>query len=162
MKFLSKGRLAVAIIVLVLVIDQIIKIKVKTSMCLHEMIHVTDWFYILFTENRGMAFGMEIFSKLFLTSFRLVAVGYMSYFIWGFTVCIALIIAGAAGNIFDSVFYGLIFDESTPYSVAHFVNFGHGSESLFMGSVVDMFYFPLIETEWPTGMPFVAIRVPLT
>ena len=142
MKFLSKGRLAVAIIVLVLVIDQIIKIKVKTSMCLHEMIHVTDWFYILFTENRGMAFGMEIFSKLFLTSFRLVAVGYMSYFIWkrlklgaswGFTVCIALIIAGAAG----------------------FVNFGHGYESLFMGSVVDMFYFPLIETEWPTWMPFV-------
>lgn len=164
MKFLSKGRLAVAIIVLVLVIDQIIKIKVKTSMCLHEMIHVTDWFYILFTENRGMAFGMEIFSKLFLTSFRLVAVSYMSYFIWkrlklgaswGFTVCIALIIAGAAGNIFDSVFYGLIFDESTPYSVAHFVDFGHGYESLFMGSVVDMFYFPLIETEWPTWMPFV-------
>ena len=163
-KLLTQGRLSVAIIVLVLVIDQVIKIAVKTSMYFHESIRVTDWFYIYFTENNGMAFGMEIFGKLFLTVFRIVAVGAIAYYLCklvkkgtmktGFIVCLSLILAGAAGNIIDSVFYGEIFSESTPFQLARFVPWGEGYTSLFHGRVVDMFYFPLIVTTWPDWMPF--------
>ena len=159
-KLLTQGRLSVALIVLVLVIDQVIKIAVKTSMYFHESIRVTDWFYIYFTENNGMAFGMEIFGKLFLTVFRIVAVGAIAYYLCklvkkgtmktGFIVCLSLILAGAAGNIIDSVFYGEIFSESTPFQLARFVPWGEGYTSLFHGRVVDMFYFPLFQ--W-NGVP---------
>ena len=164
-KLLTQGRLSVAIIVLVLVIDQVIKIAVKTSMYFHESIRVTDWFYIYFTENNGMAFGMEIFGKLFLTVFRIVAVGAIAYYLCklvkkgtmktGFIVCLSLILAGAAGNIIDSVFYGEIFSESTPFQLARFVPWGEGYTSLFHGRVVDMFYFPIIDTYWPDWLPLV-------
>ena len=80
----TQGRLAALIVLVVLVIDQVIKICVKTGMYLHESIHVTDWFYIYFTENNGMAFGLEIFGKLFLTSFRIVAVGVIGWFLYKF------------------------------------------------------------------------------
>ena len=161
---MTKGRLATLIVVAILLIDQAIKIWVKTSMCLHESIHVTDWFYITFIENMGMAFGMQLGSKIILSLFRVVAIAGLSYYIWlevrrksrtGYIVCLAMILAGAAGNLIDCLFYGLIFNESSPYYVSYFVPFGTGYAPLLMGKVVDMFYFPLIETEWPSWMPFV-------
>lgn len=150
---------------LVIVIDQIIKIQVKTGMYIHQSIRVTDWWYILFTENNGMAFGWEFFDKLFLTTFRIVAVCYLSYYIYkqirkgipvGYLVCLSLILAGAAGNIIDCVFYGLIFNNPPAPLVAEFVPWGTGYGTLFHGRVVDMFYFPLVEWNWPSWMPFVA------
>ena len=148
----------------VLLIDQAIKIWVKTSMTLHESIHVTDWFYITFIENNGMAFGMQLGSKIVLSLFRVVAISALGYYIWqqvrrhaktGYIVCLSLILAGAAGNLIDSMFYGLMFNASSPYYLSYFVPFGTGYAPFLMGKVVDMFYFPLIETEWPLWMPFV-------
>ena len=115
--FFTKGRIALLVIFSVLIIDQVIKVIVKTHMYWHESIRITDWFYIYFTENNGMAFGLEIFGKLFLTSFRIVAVGVIGWFLYkfvkhgmktGFIVCVSLILTGALGNIIDSVFYGVI------------------------------------------------------
>ena len=152
------------IIVAVLIIDQYIKILVKTNMHLYESIHVFDWFYISFIENNGAAFGMEIFGKMFLSAFRLVAVCFVGYYIYkqikqkarlGYIVCLSFVLAGAAGNIFDCLFYGLIFNESTPYSISTFVPFGEGYSSFMMGKVVDMFYFPIIETNFPYWIPVV-------
>ena len=160
----SKGWLSAVIVVSLLLIDQLIKIYIKTHMFLHESIRVTDWCYIYFTENNGMAFGMELFGKLFLTSFRIIAVAVI---IWclvkfihaklktGFLICVSLILTGAVGNIIDSMFYGVFFTESTFSQVASFLPSGGGYAPLLYGKVVDMFYFPLIETEWPTWMPFV-------
>ena len=161
---MTKGRLATLIIVAILLIDQAIKIWVKTSMTLHESIHVTDWFYITFIENMGMAFGMQLGSKIVLSLFRVVAIGVLGYYIWqqvksnartGYIVCLSLVLAGAAGNLIDCMFYGMIFNESSPYYLSYLVDFGTGYAPFLMGKVVDMFYFPLIETEWPTWMPFV-------
>jgi signal peptidase II len=163
-KYFSKGYLATFIVIAVLIIDQIIKILVKTNMYWHESIRITDWFYIYFTENNGMAFGMEIFDKLFLTSFRLIASVGITYLLYrfvkrnlktGFIACVALILAGALGNIIDCVFYGEIFSESTHSQIASLVPMGEGYSEWFYGKVVDMFYFPLIETNWPEWMPFV-------
>lgn len=163
-KFLTQGRLATLIVVVVLVIDQLIKIGVKTSMALHENIHVTDWFYIYFTENNGMAFGMEFLPKLFLTLFRIVAVVLIAWYLHkitarsgkfktGYVVCLAFILAGAIGNIIDCVFYGEIFSQSTAYDIAQFVPVGHGYADWLHGRVVDMFYFPIIDTYWPDWLP---------
>lgn len=155
--------MVVLLVPLILVVDQAIKIAVKTSMYLHESRRVTDWFYILFTENRGMAFGIELFDKLFLTSFRIVAVVALTWYIvrrirqgvqWGFLVCLTLILAGAAGNIFDCVFYGMVFNDPVPPQVAHIVPWGTGYAPVMMGRVVDMFYFPLVEWDWPSWLPF--------
>ena len=148
--------------VVFLVADQVIKVLVKTGMRLYESIHVTDWFYIYFTENNGMAFGMELFGKLFLTSFRIVAVAFIIWYVVkivgkgfpkGYLVAVALIIAGATGNIFDCLFYGQIFSASTPSSLATFVPWGTGYSGLFYGKVVDMLYFPLVEWDWPSWLP---------
>ncbi len=161
---ITKGRLAALIIVAILLVDQAIKIWVKTSMALHESIHITDWFYITFIENMGMAFGMQLGSKIVLSLFRVIAIGVLGYYIrnqvrqnahTGYIVCLAMVLAGAAGNLIDCMFYGLIFNESSPYYLSYFVPFGSGYAPFLMGKVVDMFYFPLIETEWPTWMPFV-------
>ena len=161
---LSEGRMAALIVAICLIIDQVIKLAVKLNMRLYESIHVTDWFYIYFTENPGMAFGMEIFGKLFLTLFRIVAVGGFVYYLYkirdkgfprGYIACVALIIAGAAGNIFDCVFYGPLFSESTPYAVSEMVSWGDGYAPLLKGKVVDMFYFPLVEWNWPDWLPFI-------
>lgn len=164
-RLLTKGKIAVFIITAILLIDQTVKVWVKTHMFRGESIKIADWFYIYFTENNGMAFGMEIFSKMFLTSFRIVAVGFIVWFLYkairkalptGFIICMSLILSGALGNIIDSVFYGLIFSESNVYGdVATFVPFGEGYATWFHGKVVDMLYFPLIETNWPTWVPFV-------
>ena len=161
---ITKGRLAALIIVAILLVDQAIKIWVKTSMTLHESIHITDWFYITFIENMGMAFGMQLGSKIVLSLFRVIAIGVLGYYIrnqvrqnahTGYIVCLAMVLAGAAGNLIDCMFYGLIFNESSPNYLSYFVPFGTGYAPFLMGKVVDMFYFPLIETEWPTWMPFV-------
>ena len=163
-KFRTKGQLSALIVIAVLIIDQIIKIWVKTNMYWHESIKITDWFYIYFTENNGMAFGMEIFNKIFLTGFRIIAAIAITWLLiqyvkknykTGFLVCVSLILAGAIGNIIDCVFYGEIFSESTHSLIAQFVPIGEGYSDWFYGKVVDMFYFPLIETNWPEWMPFV-------
>ena len=162
--YITKGRLATLIVIAILLIDQTIKIWVKTSMMLHESIHVTDWFYITFIENMGMAFGMQLGSKIVLSLFRVFAISALTYYIWfevrrksrtGYIVCLAMVLAGALGNLIDCLFYGLVFCESSPFYVSYFVPFGTGYAPFLMGKVVDMFYFPLIETEWPLWMPFV-------
>jgi signal peptidase II len=146
-----------------IIIDQAIKIWVKTSMYMHEVIEITPWFKILFTENRGMAFGMELVDKLFLTSFRIVAVIFLIYIIgrqirqgvnYLFLICLSLILAGATGNIIDCLFYGMVFNNPPAPIVAEFVPWGTGYDSMFYGRVVDMFYFPLVEWNWPGWMPF--------
>jgi signal peptidase II len=163
-KSLSNGQLATILIVAILLIDQIIKIWVKTSMTLHESIRITNWFYILFIENKGMAFGMELGSKIALSLFRIVAIAFLVYYIrqevklkarTGYIVCLAMILAGAAGNLIDCMFYGLIFNASSDFYVSYFVPFGTGYAPFLMGKVVDMFYFPLIETDWPQWVPLV-------
>lgn len=161
MKF-SKGGGAVLIVLLVLVADQALKIWIKTHMQLHDSIEVTKWFYLYFTENPGMAFGIEVIGKLFLSLFRIVAVAFIGYYLFqlvkknykfGYVACIALILAGAIGNIIDSVFYGVVFDHSYG-QVATFMPAGGGYASLLHGKVVDMFYFPLIQTVLPDWIPF--------
>ena len=111
-----------------------------------------------------MAYGMEIGSKLVLSIFRIIAVGALGYYIalqarkqarWGYIVCLSMILAGAAGNIFDSMFYGQIFNASSEHYVSYFVPFGTGYAPFLMGKVVDMFYFPLIVTTWPEWVPWV-------
>ena len=163
-RYLTKGRIALLVIFSVLIIDQVIKVYIKTHMYWHESIRVTDWFYIYFTENNGMAFGMEIFGKLFLSLFRIVAVTAIGWYLariikqglkTGYIVCISLILTGALGNIIDSMFYGVLFSESTHSQIASFMPEGGGYASFFYGKVVDMFYFPIIETNWPQWMPFV-------
>ena len=164
MRKLNNGYLAAIIILVVIIADQILKIWVKTSFFLYESLDITSWFKLNFVENPGMAFGIELGSKMFLTIFRIVASAVLIYIIYkirnnklysrGFIVCLALITAGAIGNVIDCMFYGLIFNASSPYYVSYFVPFGHGYAPFLMGKVVDMFYFPLIVTTWPDWMPF--------
>ena len=158
----KRGWLAALIVVAILVIDQVIKIWVKTHMTLHEQIEIFSWFKIVFIENNGMAYGMEIGSKLVLSLFRVVAVSILGYYIaqqvrkqarYGYLICLSMVMAGAAGNIFDSMFYGLIFNASSEFYTSYFVPFGTGYASFLMGKVVDMFYFPLIVTTWPDWVP---------
>lgn len=159
-----QGRLALIIILSVLMIDQIIKILVKTNMHLGQVIDITSWFKICFVENNGMAFGMEIIGKLFLSLFRIGAIG---FFVWylikilnkgfptGYIVTVSFVIAGAIGNLLDCMFYGLIFTGSSVMSdsIAHFTSIGSGYAPFLYGKVVDMFYFPL--WTWPDWMPLV-------
>ena len=157
----SKGWGAVCIVMLLLILDQALKIWIKTHLQLHESIEITPWFYLYFTENPGMAFGIEVIGKVFLTLFRIVAVGFIGYFLYklvkeqdkfGFIACVSLVLAGALGNIFDSVFYGVVFDHSFG-QVATFMPEGGGYGEWLHGKVVDMFYFPLIDTILPDWVP---------
>lgn len=162
---LSKGLLATVIIVAVIVIDQAVKIWIKTHFYLGEDYPVTSWFQIHFIENNGMAFGIELGSKLFLTLFRIVAVALLIYYLvrirnrsqfsTGYIVCIAFITAGAAGNIFDCMFYGLIFNNPYPPEVAVMFPPDGGYAPLMLGRVVDMLYFPLFSFDWPSWVPVV-------
>jgi signal peptidase II len=161
-KTITKGRLATLIVVAILLIDQVIKLWVKTHMALHESIHITDWFYIAFIENNGMAYGMQLGSKLILSLFRVFAISALSYYVWlqvrknarfGYVVCLSMIVAGAVGNLIDCMFYGLMFEPSTAYSVSSITSFGDGYAPFLMGKVVDMFYFPLIVTTYPDWFP---------
>ncbi|MBO5850170.1 MAG: signal peptidase II, partial [Paludibacteraceae bacterium] len=125
---MKNRNIIIAVFILaILFIDQLSKFWIKTSMTLGESIRVFDWFYILFVENNGMAFGMTIGSKLFLTTFRLLLIGVLIYYVaklvrqqykLSFLLCLSLILAGAIGNVIDCLFYGLIFSESTFFDVA--------------------------------------------
>ena len=160
----TRGRMVILLVLSILLVDQTIKIAVKTNMTLHECIPVFSWFKILFIENNGMAYGMEIGSKLLLSILRVLLVGVISLYAYrvaakgvrtGFIVCLSMIVAGALGNIIDGMFYGLIFEESTIVQSASLVPFGEGYAPFMMGKVVDMFYFPIIETTWPLWVPMV-------
>lgn len=158
---INRTRIVWIVVLGAILIDQIIKIAVKLSMYLHEGFAVCgDWFYIYFTENPGMAFGMELGSKLLLTLFRIFAVSFLVYYLYkiirkeifttGYIICVALILAGAVGNIIDCLFYGEIFTDSAG-RVASLVPWGEGYGTFLHGKVVDMFYFPLFR--WPEWMP---------
>ena len=160
---IPKGLIAVFVILFILVVDQASKIWVKTNMALYDSIEITKWFKIYFVENNGMAFGIEAIGKLFLSVFRIIAVVFIGVYLHkiikknykvGFIICISMVLAGAFGNIIDSVFYGEIFTASYPGHIARFVPIGEGYSSWLHGKVVDMLYFPLIETTLPTWVPF--------
>ncbi len=156
--------MAMLIVIAILLIDQAIKIWVKTNMTLHETISVTSWFKICFIENNGMAYGMEIGSKVALSIFRILAICGIGYYLYlevcrkakfGYIICLSMVIAGAVGNVVDCLFYGQIFNASSEFYTSYFVPFGTGYAPLLMGKVVDMFYFPLIVTTWPEWVPWV-------
>lgn len=161
----SRATLVLIISLLVVIIDQASKIWIKTHFYLGEDMRIFSWFHLYFIENNGMAFGMEIGSKLVLTLFRIVAVGLLIWYVTliyrmktipkGYLVCLSFIIAGAAGNIFDCVFYGLIFNNPFPPQVATLFPAGGGYAPVFLGRVVDMLYFPLFSFVWPSWMPWV-------
>jgi len=150
---LSVKQKAVLVIFIILIIDQVSKVFIKLNFTLGEYVEIFSWFQIRFIENPGMAFGMELVPKLFLTIFRIIAVGFLVYYLHllikkqvrtAYILTIALLIAGASGNIFDSVFYGVLFSASTFHQVAVFLPENGGYAPLFHGKVVDMFYFPII------------------
>lgn len=162
-KKLWQGVTAIAIMLLILVIDQWIKIEVKTTMTLYEKHEVTSWFYIYFIENNGMAFGMSFINKTLLSLFRLAAIIVIAVYLfrqvmkgarWVFVILLAMLWAGAAGNLIDCVFYGVCFTRSSPDYVAYAVPVGEGYSTWLNGRVVDMFYFPLIVTEFPEWVPW--------
>ncbi len=151
-------------IFIVLLLDQIIKIYIKTHFILGEEYKVTSWCKILFIENEGMAWGTEIpgqYGKIILTVFRLFAVTGIAYWLWDsvrklsskfLIMAISLIFAGALGNIIDSVFYGVVFNDSTNQLAALFSEQPYGT--WFHGKVVDMFYFPFWHGKLPSWLPF--------
>lgn len=157
---------SIAVIAAVLLIDQIIKVWIKTHMMLGDEFNIAgDWFIIHFVENNGMAFGMELgggWGKLFLSVFRIAAVFAIGYYLVGLCrkstvnigliASISLVFAGAIGNILDSIFYGVLFDSSLG-QIATFLPDGGGYSSWLHGKVVDMFYFPLFSGTFPNWVP---------
>ena len=163
---MSKKNIALLTVILAILIDQIVKIYIKTNFYLQEEVIIFDWFRIHFVENNGMAMGFEFggkAGKLFLTLFRLVAVSGIIYWLVqhikkgthnAVIFAIALIFSGAVGNIIDSVFYGVTFDTPTGTNVASLFSDQPYGE-LFYGKVVDMFYFPIWEGILPYWIPFI-------
>lgn len=164
MKTKKKFLLASLIILVILILDQSLKIWIKTHMMLGEEYRIANWFIIHFTENPGMAFGMEFggnYGKLFLSLFRIFAIAFMIWYLFNsirkkasiyFVVALSFIVAGAFGNLIDSAFYGLIFNHSN-YQVAELFPPENGYSSFLHGKVVDMFYFPLINGFYPEWLP---------
>ena len=163
---MSSGKKAVLIIILILIADQVLKIWVKTHMTIGQEINMLgDWGRLHFIENNGMAFGMEMggkTGKLVLSLFRIVAIAAIGWFLGslirkkvniGLILTVSAILAGAIGNLIDSAFYGMIFSESYSQPAEMFSPDG-GYSSFLMGKVVDMFYFPVIDTQWPVWSPF--------
>ena len=162
---MSKKTLAIFTVLIAIILDQVIKIYVKTNFSLNESVTVFSWFQIHFTENNGMAMGIEFggkAGKLFLTLFRIVAVGAIIYWLAGnikrkvqnaVIVGISLIFSGAVGNIIDSIFYGVLFNHPKHSVATLFPETTNGA--LFYGKVVDMFYFPIWEGVLPDWIPFV-------
>jgi len=162
---------SILLIVLVLIVDQVSKVYIKTNFILGESVEVFSWFKILFIENEGAAWGTklsdllpisEASGKLFLTIFRLFAIIGIGYWLYDIIkkkspkvliLAVSLIFAGALGNIIDSVFYGLFFNESTNQVAELFSTEPYGK--LFYGKVVDMLYFPMIDATWPSWVPAV-------
>ncbi len=157
------------VIVLILLVDQISKIYIKTNFVLGESVEVFSWFKILFIENEGAAWGTKLsdllpisesVGKLVLTIFRLFAIAGIGYWLWDIikkaapktlVLAVSLIFAGALGNIIDSVFYGVVFDQSIGQVATLFTDEPYGR--LFYGKVVDMLYFPMVDTTWPDWVP---------
>lgn len=162
---LTPGLAAIIVALAVVLVDQAVKLWIKTHFYLGESYQILPFFELRFVQNNGMAFGMEFGSKLFLTLFRIVVVGVLIWYIAtlcrkkesqrGYIVVLSLICAGAFGNIIDCVFYGEIFSNPWPPSIASFVPWGEGYAGLFHGLVVDMLYFPLFSFTWPSWMPIV-------
>lgn len=160
-----RGLWALLIVLVVIMADQTLKIWVKTSFFMGEDFEITPWFHIKFIENNGMAFGVELWSKVMLTLLRIVAVAALTWVLWtlrkaaslrtGFFIALSLIAAGAAGNIFDCVFYGEIFSNPWPPEKAVLFPAGGGYAAWFEGRVVDMLYFPFFSWTWPAWMPVV-------
>ena len=167
----SKQRTQIILVILtlgiVIFLDQWLKFYIKTNYTLGQSeMMIGNWFELNFTENPGMAFGLTlggVWGKIVLTVFRLVASGVIIYYIKSLikerahtmmVVLVALILAGAVGNIIDSVFYGRFFGESTYHQVAQFMPSNVGYAPLFQGKVVDMLYFPLVDTFWPEWIPY--------
>lgn len=165
---LSKGSAISLLVVLLLVIDQIIKFAVKLNMTIGESIPVFgDWFQICFIENNGMAFGMQFggsVGKLALSLFRVVLIGFIIVYLrrlikragtpTGVLVGLSLVLVGAIGNVVDCLFYGEIFSASTYTQVAQLFPPDGGYSGFLYGKVVDMFYFPIIDTVLPEWVPF--------
>jgi len=183
----ARFRNAIILILLIIVADQALKIFIKTNFCVGDEVKIAGgWFRLHFIENEGMAYGMKlsdsVVGKILLSSFRLIAVIFGFYLLRkiidkgyskGAVICGALILAGAMGNLLDSMFYGLMFTES-PYScfssnydsmqyllqnhhkeaVARMTSLGHGYGSFLQGRVVDMLYFPIVDTRLPVWVPF--------
>ena len=158
----QQAVVSVLIFLAILIIDQVIKIRVKTGMTLHESIRITDWFYISYIENNGMAWGMSIMPKVMLSLFRLVAIFAIGWYIfrqimkgsrWLYVVLLSMVLAGAAGNLIDCMFYGMIFSGASPEYASYLVPWGTGYAPFLEGRVVDMFYFPLIVTTFPDWFP---------
>jgi signal peptidase II len=165
LKNISIGKKAIFLIILVLVLDQAFKIWIKTHMMIGQEYHVAgNWFIIHFTENNGMAFGMEFggkIGKIILSLFRIAAITGIGWYLYhlidqkanrGLILSIALILAGAIGNILDSMFYGLIFNESYGQVSSLFPPEG-GYSTFLYGKVVDMLYFPIIHGQYPSWIP---------
>jgi signal peptidase II len=165
---MTTGKRAVLLIAVILLIDQVLKFWIKTHMTIGQTIPVFDnWFLIRFIENPGMAFGIDIpgnLGKPALTIFRMVAVVAIAWYLnkliiqkvpIGLILCVSLILAGAAGNIIDSAFYGLVFNESNYLTPAVLFPEGGGYAGFLYGKVVDMLYFPVIETHYPNWFPWV-------
>ena len=165
---MSNAKKSVFIVLLILAVDQTVKIIVKTHMFYGQSVSLLgNWFIIRFIENPGMAFGIDIpgkSGKIVLTLFRIVAVIGIIWYLrklihqkatTGLVVCLSLVLAGAIGNIIDSAFYGLLFSESMPFSgqVAKFLPADGGYSSFLHGKVVDMFYFPVIHGHFPNWFP---------
>jgi len=163
---MSIGKKSILIILIILTLDQLFKILIKTNMQIgQEYAVIGNWFILHFTENNGMAFGMDLpgeNGKIFLSLFRILAVTGIGFYIRylikqkahnGLVISVALIMAGAAGNILDSLFYGMIFDDSWG-KVATLFPEGGGYSSFLHGRVVDMLYFPVIHSYWPDWFPF--------
>lgn len=161
----SAKWLAATIILMVIVLDQWLKIWIKTSLCLGEELEIFPWFKLLFVQNPGMAFGWSLGSKLALTLFRYAATIFGFWYLArlfrrpqmpvGLIVCVALILAGAIGNLIDCTFYGLIFNNPAPPEVAVLFPSAGGYAPLLHGQVVDMLYFPLFSFVWPQWIPWV-------
>ncbi len=152
-----------SLVAVILLLDQALKIYVKTHFTLGESVHVFDWFQLVFVENQGMAFGMTFGPKLLLTLFRLILSGAIVWYIvkllrddysLGYLSCVALILAGAFGNIIDCLFYGICFSASTFTQVAEFLPVAGGYAPFMEGRVVDMFYFPLFT--FPDWVPLLS------
>lgn len=160
-----RGLWALLIVLAVVVADQVLKFWVKTSFYMGEDYEITPWFHLKFIENNGMAFGLELWSKIGLTLLRIVAVGVLVWILWtlrntsklrtGFFIALALITAGAAGNIIDCVFYGQIFSNPYPPATATLFPADGGYAGWFEGRVVDMLYFPFFSWIWPGWIPVV-------
>ena len=159
----SRARNSLIILLSILIVVQVSKILVKTNMTLHESIEIFSWFKIMFIENNGMAYGMELGSKLLLSLMRFVLIAILVQYVlrelrnnsrWGYIVCLVMIVAGAVGNMIDGMFYGVVFDASTPYTVSTFVEPGEVYSTFFYGKVVDILYIHIIDTVLPDWVPF--------